>query len=277
MKFVGRKETDLMKTYGEMMNPAPSVKPSNKSTNTSKGSHFHSDSTYIYVDDDYMELYIPLYFFDQNRRYAVDYSSTIETLGLIHCGLFKNGKVDEIKLFKHPYFITLYNHDSDMQNIEIPYLGSTPCKVLKYTKGAILMNASIIQDAQSSLMYLQFQTEAMIPKSVPYDKLAEALQRNKAINKVSFGVRNEVEEMMIAAECKLDGDMSKKFAQVYGSDLSVSPHSYKPVTSRQVCQYSSTFAGITFEDMDSMITTSINRARNKTPEEYTPIEAVIKM
>lgn len=270
-----------MKVKGD---PTPVVVPNSvkqkaaaSSHSESSGSHFHADSQHVFVDDDYMELYIPLYFFDQNRRYAVDFSTTIETLGLIHCGLFKKGHLEDIKLFKHPYNITLYVSDSEIRTIDIPGSGNTPCKVLKYTKGSMMMDAVVIQDAQSSLSYLYCQTEAMIPKSVPYDKLAEAWQRNKSINSVSFGVRNEVEEMVIAAECKLDGDMHKKFAQVYGSDLSVSPYAYKPVTSRQVCQYSSTFAGITFEDIDSMITTSINRAREKRPEEYTPIEAVIKM
>lgn len=270
-----------MKVKGD---PTPAVIPNSTkqkaaalSHNESSGAHFHADSQHIYVDDDYMELYIPLYFFDQNRRYAVDFSTTIETLGLIHCGLFRNGQMFDIRLFKHPYFITLYVYDAELRTIDIPGNGNTQCKVLKYTKGAMMMDAVIIQDAQSSLSYLYFQTEAMIPKSVPYDKLAEAWQRNKAINSVSFGVRNEVEEMVIAAECKLEGDMNKKFAQVYGSDLRISPYSYQPVTSRQVCQYSSTFAGITFEDIDSMITTSINRAREKRPEEFTPIEAVIRM
>ena len=252
-------------------------KAAKSSQHESSGKHFHADSQHIYVDDDYMELYIPTYFFDQNRRYAVDFSTTIETLGLIHCGLFNKGQLESIQLFKHPYTIVVYVYDSERRTINIPGQGNTPCKVLKYTKGAMMMDSVIIQDAQSSLSYLYCQTEAMIPKSVPYDKLATAWQRNKSINSVSFGVRNEVEEMVIAAECKLDGDMNKKFAQVYGSDLRVSPYAYKPVTSRQVCQYSSTFAGITFEDIDSMITTSINRTREKRPEEYTPIEAVIKM
>lgn len=252
-------------------------KAAKSSQHESSGKHFHADSQHIYVDDDYMELYIPAYFFDQNRRYAVDFSTTIETLGLIHCGLFNKGQLESIQLFKHPYTIVVYVYDSERRVINIPGQGNTPCKVLKYTKGAMMMDSVIIQDAQSSLSYLNCQTEAMIPKSVPYDKLATAWQRNKSINSVSFGVRNEVEEMVIAAESKLDGDMNKKFAQVYGSDLRVSPYAYKPVTSRQVCQYSSTFAGITFEDIDSMITTSINRTREKRPEEYTPIEAVIKM
>lgn len=271
-----------MKVKGD---PTPEVVPqavkqkatASSGAASSSGSHFHADAQHIFVDDEYMELYIPLYFFDQNRRYAVDFSTTIETLGLISCGLFKKGELTSIELFKHPYNITLYVYDSELRTVNIPGNGDTPCKVLKYTKGAIMMDAVIIQDAQSSLSYLFCQTEAMIPKSVPYDKLAKSWQRNKAINKVSFGVRNEVEEMVIAAECKLEGNMNKRFAEVYGSDLSVSPYAYKPVTSRQVCQYSSTFAGITFEDMDSMITTSINRAREKRPEEYTPIEAVIKM
>ena len=46
---------------------------------------------------------------------------------------------------------------------------------------------------------------------------------------------------------------------------------------RKICQYASTFSSITFEDIDSMITTSVNRAREKKPEADTPVEMLFKL
>ena len=58
--------------------------------------------------------------------------------------------------------------------------------------------------------------------------------------------------------------------------LGVSDYSYFPASVRQVCQYNSTFTAVTFEDIDSMITSSLNKAREKTPENTSPVEQVIK-
>lgn len=239
--------------------------------------HFKSDDQFVYVTDDYMEAYIPLMFFDQTKRYAVDFSTYIETLGLVYCGLFSSGSLSEIKLMKHPYRIKLYVYESETRVIDLPAEGKTVCRVLKYTQGTRFMDAMIVQDAQSSLQYLDMSMAGKIPKAVPYDKAAEALQKNKSVNHVSFGVRNEVEEMILALSYRVPGKLNKRFAELYGGDLSVSPYAYVSVNTRQACQYSSTFSALTFEDMDSMITTSLNRSRENKKEDWAPIESIIKM
>lgn len=237
---------------------------------------FRKDDSFVYLTADYMEFYIPIDFFDQTKKYAIDYSSYIETLGLFYVGIFENGKVKEYKVMKQPYQITLYVYDAENSMIALPS-GETPCKVLKYHKGAKLMNSKIIQDAQSSLQYLDMVMAGKVPPSVPYDMVASLCQKNKLVNKVNFGVRPEVEEMVIALNYRNPNNLSEPFSKVYGSDLSISPYAYTTVGTRQICQYASTFSSLTFEDMDSMLTTSINRSRNKGTEQYSPIEEIIKM
>ena len=237
---------------------------------------FHKDNNFIYLDADYMEFYIPLDFFDQSKRYAVDFSSYIETLGLFYVEVFENGKLKNYRVMKQPYQITVYVYDSENRMVSLPS-GDTPCKVLKFNKNAKLMNSKIIQDAQSSLQYLDMVMGGKVPPSVPYDMAASLCQKNKMVNKVNFGVRPEVEEMVIALNYRNPSDLSEQFSKVYGSDLSVSPYAYTTVGTRQICQYASTFSSLTFEDMDAMITTSINRSRKKGKEQFSPIEEVIKM
>lgn len=238
--------------------------------------YFRKDSNYVYLDTDYMEFYIPLEFFDQSKRYAIDYSSYIETLGLFYVGIFENGKLKNYRVMKQPYQITVYVYDSENRNINLPG-GETPCKVLKYNKNMKLMNSKIIQDAQSSLQYLDMVMNGKVPSSVPYDMAASLCQKNKMVNKVNFGVRPEVEEMVIALNYRNPSDLSEPFAKIYGGDINVSPYAYVTVGTRQICQYASTFSSLTFEDMDSMLTTSINRSRNKGTEQFSPIEEIIKM
>ena len=238
--------------------------------------YFSKDKEYVYLDSDYMEFYIPLEFFDQSKRFAQDFSSYIETLGLFYVGIFEKGKLKTYRIMNQPYTITVYVYDSENTTVDLP-TGSTPCKVLKYNKGAKLMNSRVIQDAQSSLQYLDMAMGGKVPGGIPYDKLAAIFQKNKAVNNVDFGVRPEVEELVVGLNYRNPKNLSQPFSLIYGGDLNVSPYDYITVGTRQICQYASTFASITFEDMDSMITTSINRARTKGHEQYSPIEQVIKM
>ena len=46
---------------------------------------------------------------------------------------------------------------------------------------------------------------------------------------------------------------------------------------REMCQYTSTFNGVTFEDFDSMVTTSLNRTREHIEDPESPIEAILKL
>ena len=46
---------------------------------------------------------------------------------------------------------------------------------------------------------------------------------------------------------------------------------------REICQYTSTFTAVTYEDIDAMITTSLNRTKTKAPEAYSPVEDIIKL
>lgn len=238
--------------------------------------YFKKDNSFIYLDAEYMEFYIPSMFFDETKRYAIDYYSYIETLGLFYIGVFEKGDFKEFRVMKQPYDITIYVYDSDTQIVELPN-GPTLCKIVKYTKGTKVMNSKIIQDAQSSSQYLDMMMAGKIPSSIPYDVTAPLFQKNKMMNKVNFGVRPEVEEMVISLNYRNPNDLSEPFSVLYGSDLSVSPLNYELINSRQICQYASTFSSITFEDIDSMITTSVNRSREHKKDAYSPVEKIIKM
>jgi hypothetical protein len=63
---------------------------------------------------------------------------------------------------------------------------------------------------------------------------------------------------------------------VIGKDISVSPYDYSMANIRKICQYGSTFTAMTFEDINSMITVSVNRTREKKNEMESPIEKIIK-
>ena len=86
-----------------------------------------------------------------------------------------------------------------------------------------------------------------------------------------------IEELILAVAYRYKKDPSRKFAQVAGKDDNVSMFDYVMNNIRAICQYTSTFTGLTFEDMDSMITTSLNRTKTKGNESSSPLEDLIKL
>ena len=85
------------------------------------------------------------------------------------------------------------------------------------------------------------------------------------MNSVNLGVPSVIIELILSAAYRYKKDPTKKFSHVIGKDLNVSQFDYTMNNVRQICQYTSTFTALTFEDMDSMVTTSLNRAKTKKP------------
>lgn len=241
--------------------------------------YFHSDKRYIYLDKPYCEFYIPTKYFEGVSGFATDFGTTIKTMGVFDIAFFENDKLTETKVMNLPSWITIYAYDFEIKNVKLPgNEEEVQCKVMKYFKGNKVMNATIIEDSENAEMYLKFIVNGKVPSSVPYDKSLEMWRKNQVLNGVHLGVPSVIEELILSATYRDKNDLTKKFAYTIGKDpKNVSQFDYKMASVRQICQFTSTFTGVTFEDIDSMITSSLNRTRNKLEEKPSPIEKIIKM
>lgn len=241
--------------------------------------YFKSDQKFIYLERSYCEFYIPISYFEGTAGFAEDQGQTIKVMGIFNIGFFENGELTEMKVMNLPTWLNIFVYDSENRLVKLPGESEdVPCKVLKYFKGQRIMDSSIIEDSSNVELYLKFVTQGKIPASIPYDKSLTLWRKNQSLNAVKLGVPSVIEELILSAAYRDINDPSRKFAHVIGEDPdNVSQYDYKMASIRQICQYTSTFTAITFEDIDSMITTSLNRARNKTPEAESPIEKIIKM
>lgn len=236
---------------------------------------FRSDGDYIYLDCQYCEFYIPMYYFDSTQKLATDKGDIINVFGIINVGIFENNKLKELKTLKLPTLIDIYHYDSDVREVELISGEIVPCRVIKYLKGAKIMPARIIQTFNSCKAFLNYILTGNTPKLIPYSKILELWRKNQTIHGVHFGVSSLYLEMVVAGMSRNPKELSEKFCKVVG-DSGVSEYDYHPSSVRQVCQYNSTFTAITFEDFDSMVTTSLNKARDKTKETISPVEQIIK-
>lgn len=235
---------------------------------------FRSDDRYIYLNAPYCEFYVPMSYFDS--KWMVQLSDTIKGLGLFNIGIFENGELKEIRLLNLPTSVEFFVYDTERRTMNFKGEENVQCLVLKYIKDQKIMESSTIEDSSSSEMYLDIILKGKVPPSIPYTKVLNVWIKNQTLNKVSFGVPSAVLEMILAVCYRDKNNMEQKFSTVIGKDLNVSEWDYKMAKIREICQYASTFSAMTFEDINAMITTSVNRTREKRYEMESPVEKIIK-
>ena len=223
------------------------------------------------------EFYIPMEYFE-NDKFASDYGSTISSLGIFITRFYKEGRLIEEWTMAIPTWIKLYVYEYTIESVKLPgYDTVMNCKVLRYSKGAKVMESRIIEDSDNAVKYLRFITQGKIPRTIPYEKTLELWWKNQELNGITLGVPSIILELILSVCYRDKDDPSKKFSAKIGKDLSVSQYDYLMMSIRQICQYASTFTALTFEDFDSMVTSSLNKTREKKNETESPVEKVIKM
>lgn len=240
--------------------------------------YFRSDGSYIYLEADSAEFYIPKSYFETTGGFAEDKGDIIQVLGIFDVGIFKDGKLLEMKVLNIPTWIDIFAIDSEDRNVSLPSVNEPVlCKVLKYQKGHKIMNAGVVEDSSNVESFLNFIMKGKIPPIVPYEKALQIWMKNQSLNSANLGVPSVIEELVLSVSYRYKKDPGKKFSHVIGKDLNVSQYDYIMNNIRQICQYTSTFTALTFEDIDSMITTSLNRTRTKGEEAFSPLEDLIKL
>lgn len=238
-----------------------------------KKSIFRSEGDYIYLDASYCEFYIPMSYFDSSRNFAEDFNDTIKVLGIFNVGIFENGKFKELRTLNLPTTITINVYDSEIREIKMSNGETTQCKVVKYLKNAKIMRSVVFQDDEPVKKYLQFLISGKIPNIIPYSQQLRVWRKNQVLNGIHFGVSSVYLELVLSVVNRNPKKLNEKFSKVAEEN---GDFDYKFASIRQICQYNSTFTALTFEDIDSMITTSLNKSRNKVKERESPIEQIIK-
>lgn len=240
--------------------------------------YFKSDGKNIILEAEYAEFYLPAEYLGGKNGFAEDLGRHIHCLGIMNVGFFKNGELQEMKILNAPTWIDLNVYDSEIRSVKLPDReDKVSCKVIKYFKGNIIMDSRVIMDSMNGQIYLQYIVSGKIPESVPYSKALEIWHNNLTMNDISLGVPSVILELILSLSYRDKNDLSKRYSEVVGNDPSVGDFAYKMVNIRTICQYASTFTSVTFEDMDAMITSSINRTKKHGEEAPSPIEKLFKL
>lgn len=242
--------------------------------------YFKSDNKFIYLEAPYAEFYIPQENFNSSGNLAEDMGNMIKGLGLFEVGFFDDkGKLSEMRILNLPTWTEFFVYSSEDRNVKLPGNNDTetPCRVIKYLKGQKIMNAGVIEDSSNAESFLNFILRGKLPKYLKYEDAIKIWRKNQELNATYLGVPSVIQELILSNSYRYKEDPNKKFSHVIGANDNISQYDYVMNNIRQICQYTSTFTALTFEDLDSMVTTSLNRTRSKTDEAESPIEELIKL
>lgn len=235
------------------------------------------DGDNIVFTGNYLEMYIPDSYFES--KLAEEFGNSIRVFGLFNIRVFdEKNKPMKLETLNVPTMI--YIHPSEVEKKELQLIDDGEVekyRVAKFYKGNNIMQNSVPQDASNVELFLKILTTGKVPKTIPYSQVLKIWQRNLDLNGVKLGVTSTILEIIIAEIYRNKKKPEERFAKLIGRDPSVSEYAYRTANIREICARNSTFAALTFEDMDQMIISSLNINKYNKEESESPIEKIIKM
>lgn len=235
----------------------------------------------IIFTGNYMEIYIPMYYFEMGL--AEVNGDIIDSMGMFNFRVNTSDKQDiettKVHTISIPTMISL--KPTSVVNREFELLkdsGKQKYKVLKFFNGDTVITSSnvvaLVDNTEAFI--LKLLSEGKIPNTIDYEDVFKSFLKNLDLNNMNLNVHAMLIGMVVAELYRSKKDLSIPFRKVIGKGGNVSQTDYVAVNTRTLCSYSSTFSAVTFEDIDTMILTSVNRKRQNKTQAYTPVEAIVK-
>jgi hypothetical protein len=114
-----------------------------------------------------------------------------------------------------------------------------------------------------------------LPKTLSYTNVINIWWRNLECSGISYKVPSKVYEMIIASIYRNPNNMKERYGQYYGKQSNPSGLDYKTDNVRGVVKNLSTFSGMVFEDIGTMISNGINNSLTGVDEPESPLEKII--
>lgn len=225
----------------------------------------------IYCND-YMEIYIPNEFFEEGI--ASNKGASIETLGLLYTRAFTNGEPGPIRFLNIPAIINVMVYEFKQEVIEVSGR-KISVMTLEYLKDAYVLHQTVTKGREVAESFLEMILNGKLPKTLDYRKVINLWWRNLEISGVSFKVPSKIYEMIIATAYRNPHNQKERYGQLFGKQTNPSGFDYKTGNVRSVVKELSTFSGMVFEDIGTMISNGISNAIDGVEEPVSPLEKII--
>lgn len=232
---------------------------------------------FIVLNCPYAEFYVPKQYTESGL--AEDNGETFNAFGLMYIRTFSaNEKPNEYEILKIPNMISFFPNDKENRKITIGNDKEEDYIVLKFFKGDKLFQEKIRCDSATPENFLNMVLGGKIPKNIPYDKVLEIFLKVFEQNKVKLPVPSIMLEMILSEVYRYKNEPSLKYGQYLSKNFDPNKKQleYSMANVRSICANNSSFAGVSFENFDEMITSAINTNKYNRKETKSPLEEVIK-
>ena len=221
---------------------------------------------------DYMEIYIPISYLTDGT--AINKGASIETLGVLYTRGFPGGKEGPIQLLNIPVTIDLMVYETDSTTIHV-HGRAIDVMTLQYLPNSYIVHQTLPKGREVSGAFLDTMLSGKLPTTLNYNKIIDIWWRNLEISGISYKVPSKIYEMIIAAIYRDPTNTKRRYGQYYGSHPTASGYDYKTGNVRTVVKDLSTFSGMVFEDIGTMISNGINNSIEGIEEPVSPLEKII--
>lgn len=222
--------------------------------------------------NDYMEIYIPKSYFEDGI--AINRGASIETLGLLYTRAFPDGKEGDLKLLNIPIVTNFMVYETKESSITINDK-TIDVLALQYLKDSYVIHQTLPKGREVAGAFLDMMLSGKLPKTLNYSKVIDIWWRNLQFSGISYNVPSKIYEMVIASIYRNPNNLKERYGQVFGKRTSPNGYDYATGNVRSVVKNLSTFSGMVFEDIGSMITSGINNSVNNVEEPVSPLEKII--
>lgn len=226
----------------------------------------------IYCSE-YMEIYVPMSYFE-GSPVAFNEGASIRTIGLVYVRSFKNGTPGDIKLFNLPVTVQFMVYETKQDTIKVNNR-SIEVMTLQYIKDAYVLHQSVTKGREVAGSFLNLILGGKIPTSINYSQVIDLWWRNLEIAGISYKVPSKIFEMIIASIYRNPHNPKKRYGQYYGSHPNSDGYDYVTGNVQDVVKQLSTFSGMVFEDINTMISNGINNSIEGKEEPISPLEKII--
>lgn len=223
-------------------------------------------------NNEYAEIYVPDEYFDSGV--AQNHGSDIESLGLLYIRSFKDGNPGEIKLLNIPVISKFMLYSSHKDKITANGM-EINCTALEYPKDSCIMHQTLPKGREVANTFLDTILAGKLPKNLNYADLINIWWTNLEISGISYKVPSKIFEMILASIYRNPNNMKERYGQLYGRQTNPTGLDYKTENVRAVVKDLSTFSGMIFEDIGTMISSGIVNTANGVEEQVSPLEKII--
>ena len=146
---------------------------------------------------------------------------------------------------------------------------------LEYLKDSYVLHQTIAKGRDVANAFLNMMLAGKLPTTLNYTKIIDIWWKNLEISGVSYKVPSKIFEMIIATIYRNSHNTKERYGQYYGKQTNPSGYDYTTGNVRDVVKDLSTFSGMVFEDIGTMISNGINNSIDNIDEPISPLEKII--